>query len=128
MEEGIRMDIVIGIRIRIGGWGWEHPLAPERTSTENNFLWSLLIPANLSDDLRHPQRAIVVPCWSLSCSGSQGHWARTVSSWGPSQGSFIPWDQMSVLPWPHAKLGSWDPREILILFHTRQSRAWRNAP
>lgn len=45
MEEGAGMDIVIGIRIRIGGWGWEHPLVPVRTSTENNFLWSLLFRA-----------------------------------------------------------------------------------
>uniref|UniRef100_A0A8C0VJR4 Angiopoietin like 4 n=1 Tax=Cyanistes caeruleus TaxID=156563 RepID=A0A8C0VJR4_CYACU len=56
--------------------------------------------------------------------GSKGHWAATVSSWGPSwgpaegTGSFIPWDQTSILPWPQAKLGSWDPTEI----HTGQSR------
>lgn len=45
MEEGIGMDIVIGIRIGIGEWGQEHPSVPERSSTENKFLWSLLFPA-----------------------------------------------------------------------------------
>lgn len=143
MEEGIWMDIVTGIRTGIEGWAWEHPLVPERTSTENNFHRKQLplesaLPCPRAHP-RHPQRAlraIIVPCCSLCCSGSQGHWAGAVSSWGPSwgpaqgKGSFIPWDQTLILPWPQAKLGSWSPTEIMTiaLFHTGQSRAWRNAP
>lgn len=84
MEEGIGMDIVIGIRIGIGGWDWEHPLVPEIISTENNFLWTLLFPAQgLTQTPTESPESHCCALWVPVLLWVPRHWAGAVSSWGP---------------------------------------------